>query len=56
MEGLEGYPPTSNLRDGLLGRLGPDERDGLLIVVGDVGLDGFDELGNAAETRRWLLR
>ena len=46
---LQGHPATADLGDDLLGRLGPDERGGVLVVVGDVVLDGPDQFGNAAE-------
>lgn len=43
---FEGHPTSSDLGDDLLGGLGPDERNGILVVMGDVVLDGF---GDATE-------
>jgi len=53
MEGLAGHPSTSDLGDPLLGRLGPGEWNGVLIVVGDGVFDGFR---NVAETARSIGR
>ena len=46
---LEGGAPTFDLLDDLLRGLGPHERLRLVVVVGDVVLDGRDELGDAGE-------
>ena len=50
MHGLEGHPSAADLGDDLLGRLGPEERAGVLVVVGNIVLDRLDQFGDAAKT------
>jgi len=49
LDRFESHPSATDLGDDLLGGLGPDEGMGVLVVVGDVVVDGGDQLGHASE-------